>query len=214
MINEYSFKKNHPASMRWWHWLNALAILGLLGTVFLRKTFLSWRTNAAFIESKIQEGGGSVSPDLAKSIAQGLRDVMWNWHYYIGFTLAGLLVVRFLVGFFVVKKCPTTQAVQSAMGIAKIPAEKRIGAIHFTMVKTGYALFYLVTLYMVLSGLAMYWEKALGLPENVVDLLKEVHETLMWFFVVFVVGHITGVVVAENRGDRGLTSGMISGDDN
>ena len=200
--------------MRWWHWLNALAILGLLGTVLLRKTFLSWRTNAAFIESKVQAGGGSVTPEVAKSIAQGLRDAMWEWHYYIGFALAGLLVVRVLVGFFVVKKCPSTQAMQSALGIAKVPAEKRIGAIHFTLVKTGYALFYLVTLYMVLSGLAMYWEEALGLSESFAHLLKEVHETLMWFFVVFVVGHIAGVVVAENRGDRGLTSGMISGGDN
>ncbi|MFM6928621.1 MAG: cytochrome b/b6 domain-containing protein [Bdellovibrio sp.] len=214
MTNTYSFKENHPASMRWWHWLNALAILGLLGTVFLRKTFLSWRTNATFIETKVQEGGGSVSPEVAKSIAQGLRDVMWEWHYYIGFALAALLVVRALVGFFVVKKCPTTQAMQSVLGISKLPAEKRVRAIHFTMVKIGYALFYLVTLYMVLSGLAMYWEETLGLSKDFAGLLKEVHETLMWFFVVFVVGHVAGVVIAENRGDRGLISEMISGRDN
>lgn len=199
--------------MRWWHWLNALAILGLLGTVFLRKTFLSWRTNAAFIETKIQESGGSVTPEAAKTIAQGLRDVMWEWHYYIGFALGGLLVMRILVGIFAVKKCPATLAVQSALGVSKVVPEKRIGAIHYTLVKTGYALFYLITGYMVLSGFALYWKESLGLPENFAHLLKEVHEVLMWFFVVFVVGHIAGVFIAENRGDRGLTSDMISGGD-
>ena len=27
---------------RIWHWLHALVVLGLIGTVFLRKTFLDW----------------------------------------------------------------------------------------------------------------------------------------------------------------------------
>jgi cytochrome b561 len=167
----YSFKKYQPLSLRWWHWLNALAILGLLGTVLLRKTFLSWRTNAQFIEQKVAEGGGAVTPEVAKSIAQGLRDVMWDWHYYIGFGLTALLVIRVLVGIFAVKKCPATDAMQSAMGLSQVPAEKKIGAIHYTVVRIGYALFYLVTLYMVLSGLAMYFEDALGLSENLEDLL-------------------------------------------
>jgi Ni,Fe-hydrogenase I cytochrome b subunit len=35
----------------------------------------------------------------------------------------------------------------------------------------------------------------------------------LWFFVVFIVGHIAGVVIAENRGDKGLISDMFSGGD-
>jgi Ni,Fe-hydrogenase I cytochrome b subunit len=213
MNNTYSFKKHQPASMRWWHWLNALAILALLGTVLLRKTFLSWRTNAAYIQSKIEEGAGSVTPEVAESIAKGLRDVMWQWHYWIGFALGALLVARILIGIFVVKKCPATHAVQSAMGISSVPRETRITAVHYTLVKSGYALFYLITLYMVLSGIALYFKKEMGLSKDITSLLKEVHEFLMWFFVIFVVGHIAGVFFAENRGDKGLTSDMISGGD-
>ncbi|MBO9665456.1 MAG: cytochrome b/b6 domain-containing protein [Bdellovibrio sp.] len=207
----YSFKKYQPLSLRWWHWLNALAILGLLGTVLLRKTFLSWRTNAQFIEQKVTEGGGAVTPEVAKSIAQGLRDVMWDWHYYIGFGLTALLVIRVLVGLFAVKKCPATHAVESVMGLSKVPAEKKIGAIHYTLVHIGYALFYLITLYMVLSGLALYFKEAIGFSKDFNHLLKEIHEVLMWFFVVFVVGHIAGVVIAEGRGDKGLISDMFNG---
>lgn len=75
-----------------------LGDLGPLRNGIFAQTFLSWRTNAAFIETKIQESGGSVTPEAAKTIAQGLRDVMWEWHYYIGFALGGLLVMRILVG--------------------------------------------------------------------------------------------------------------------
>ncbi|UYL09281.1 cytochrome b/b6 domain-containing protein [Bdellovibrio sp. SKB1291214] len=211
MTTNYSFKKHQPATMRWWHWLNALAILALLGTVLLRKTFLSWRTNAAYIQSKVEEGAGSITPEVAQNIAKGLRDVMWQWHYWIGFALGALLVARILIGIFVVKKCPATHAVQSAMGISKAPRETRITAVHYTLVKSGYALFYLITLYMVLSGIALYFKKEMGLSKDITSLLKEVHEFLMWFFVIFVAGHIAGVFIAENRGDKGLTSDMISG---
>ncbi len=38
---------------RLWHWLNTLVIFGLLGTVFLRKTFLSWRDNSEILMSKL-----------------------------------------------------------------------------------------------------------------------------------------------------------------
>lgn len=209
--NNYSFKKNQPTSMRWWHWLNALAILGLLGTVLLRKTFLSWRTNAAFIQSKVEEAGGAVTTEAAQSIAKGLRDVMWQWHYWIGFALAALLVARILIGIFVVKKCPATHALQSAKGISALPPATRISAVHYTLVKTGYALFYLITLYMVLSGIALYFKQEIGLSKDFSHLLKEVHEWLMWFFVGFTALHILGIFVAENRGDKGLTSDMISG---
>ncbi|QDK45028.1 cytochrome b/b6 domain-containing protein [Bdellovibrio sp. ZAP7] len=207
----YSFRKYQPASLRWWHWLNALAILALLGTVLLRKTFLSWRTNAEFIKTKVEEGAGSVTPEVAESIAKGLRDLMWQWHYWIGFGLGALLLARILIGLFVVKKCPATQAVQSAAGLKEVPKTKRIGAVHYTLVKTGYALFYLFTLYMVLSGLLLYFKNDLGLAKDLTSFLKEVHEWLMWFFVAFVVGHIAGVFIAENRGDKGLTSDMING---
>ncbi|WP_413294464.1 cytochrome b/b6 domain-containing protein [Bdellovibrio sp. HCB185ZH] len=209
--SNYSFKKYQPASLRWWHWLNALAILALLGTVLLRKTFLSWRTNAAFIKTKVEEGAGSVTPEVAESIAKALRDVMWQWHYWIGFALGALLVGRILIGLFVVKKCPATHAVQSAAGLSQVPKETRIGAVHYTLVKSSYALFYLITLYMVLSGILLYFKKDLGLAKDLTSFLKEVHEWLMWFFVVFVVGHIAGVFIAENRGDKGITSDMING---
>lgn len=210
-MKNYSFKKYQPLSLRFWHWFNALVILGLLGTAFLRKTFLSWRTNSALIESKLQAAGTVITPELSKDIAVSIRTPMWDWHYVFGFTLAALLVVRVLVGIFVVKKCPAAQAAKSAWNLSKVPASEKLHAIHYTLVRSSYALFYLATLFMVSSGALMYFKAELGLAKSFVDPVKEIHELMMWFFVVFVVGHILGVVVAENRQDPGLVSDMIHG---
>nr|BFD62516.1 hypothetical protein BdHM001_11970 [Bdellovibrio sp. HM001] len=210
-MKSYSFKKYQPAGLRVWHWLNALAIFGLLGTVLLRKTFLSWRTNAALIEEKIQQAGGAITPELAKDIAVSIRTPMWDWHYVLGFSLAALLVLRILVGIFSVKTCPAAQAAKATWNLSKVPASDKGKAVHYALVRTGYAVFYLMTVFMVFSGLVMYFKEALGLDKSVVNSIKEIHELSMWFFVVFVAGHLVGVIVAELRGDRGLVSDMIHG---
>jgi Ni,Fe-hydrogenase I cytochrome b subunit len=209
----YSFRKYQPLGLRLWHWLNALAILGLLGTVLLRKTFLSWRTNAALIESKLQAAGSAITPELAKDIAVSIRDPMWDWHIYLGYSLTVLILFRIAVGIFVVKKCPATHAAQSAWNLKKVAPADRVKALHYTFVKTGYALFYLATALMVITGLMLNFKDNLGLQKDLVGSVKEIHELMMWVFVVFVAGHILGVVIAENREDKGLVSDMIHGGD-
>lgn len=207
----YSFRKYQPLSLRLWHWLNALVILGLLGTVLLRKTFLSWRANAALIENKMQAAGATVTPELAKDIAISMRNPMWDWHIYLGFALGGLLLARILVGLFVVKKCPSAQAVQDFWNVRGVAGNERGKALHHALVKTSYALFYLVTAFMVASGFALNFKNDWGLSREFADVIKEIHELTMWFFVVFVIGHLGGVVIAENRDDQGLVSDMIHG---
>jgi len=49
------FMKKWRLDFRVWHWIHAMVILGLLGTVFLRKTFLSWRTNSELLIQKLSE---------------------------------------------------------------------------------------------------------------------------------------------------------------
>ena len=50
----------YTLAFRIWHWLNAIVVLGLLGTVFLRKTFLSWRTNSEILMTKLSEIGNGI----------------------------------------------------------------------------------------------------------------------------------------------------------
>ncbi|NUN05886.1 MAG: cytochrome b/b6 domain-containing protein [Bdellovibrio sp.] len=213
MTAKYSFRKYQPVSLRLWHWLNALAILGLLSTVLLRKTFLSWRANSALIENKLQAVGTTITPEVAKDIAVSIRDPMWDWHIYLGFALAALILFRILIGLFVVKKCPAGQSVKSTWNIFNVDKSERLKAFHFAGVKISYAMFYLATVFMVSSGLTMNFKNELGLSKDQITPIKELHELMMWFFVGFVVLHIAGVVLAELRDEPGVVSDMINGGD-
>lgn len=89
-----------PAEKTWgWglrvvHWLNAMAVLGLLATVLLCKTFLNYRTNGALIRQKLADLHVDIALEPAPAIARAIRAPMWNWHYILGFALAALLLCR------------------------------------------------------------------------------------------------------------------------
>lgn len=210
---KYSFKKYQPLSLRFWHWLNAIVIFGLLGTVLLRKTFLSWRSNSVLIENKLKDAGTVITSDLAKEIAVAIRNPMWDWHIYMGFALGALLVCRILIAIFVEKKCPGVHALKSVLGLKNLPANEKAKGLHYTLVKISYAFFYLVTALMVITGLMLNFKDQNGLSKETIGSIKEIHELMMWFFVVFAGGHILGIIMAENKEDSGLVSDMINGGD-
>ncbi len=210
-MTSYSFRKHQPLSLRLWHWLNALAIFGLLGTVLLRKTFLSWRTNSALIEAKLRYAGTTVSADLAKEIAVAIRSPMWDWHVYLGFALGALLLGRVVARFVGGAKGPAGDALRAASSLKSAGPADKLEALHYTLVKTGHALFYLAAAFMVVTGFALQFKAGLGISKGAVGAIKQLHELTMWIFVAFVAGHLIGVVVAENRGDAGLVSDMLHG---
>lgn len=207
----YSFRRYQPLGLRIWHWLNALVILGLLATVLLRKTFLSWRANSAVIQEKLTAAGTTITPELAKDIAVAIRNPLWDWHIYLGFALAGLFVSRFLISFFIEKRCPFLHTLKSAAALKTVPQADRFEAIHYTLVRAGYAVFYFATLFMIVSGLTLTFKADLGISKDLSDTTKELHELAMWFFVVFVAGHIGGVIISETTKNPGLVSDMING---
>ena len=63
----------YTLKFRIWHWLNAIVILGLLGTVFLRKTFLSYKANAEILMSKLSAMGTDITIEDAKILAKAIR---------------------------------------------------------------------------------------------------------------------------------------------
>jgi len=202
-----SLREYRPLSLRIWHWLNAIAIIGLLLTVLLRKTLLSWKTNSAVISSKLEAAGQAITPELAKEIAVSIRNPLWDIHIYLGYLLGALLLGRILIIIFVEKKCLLTSVLQSLKNGAIYKTNTR----HYYMVKALYALFYIMTLLMVVTGFLLVFKESLSLEKSMSSFLKETHEIAMWFFVAFVAGHIIGLVVAEQGDDAGLVSDMISG---
>lgn len=200
-----------PALLRAWHALNGLAILGLLGTVLLRKTVFNYRINGPLIETKVAAVGGAVSTEGAVAVAKLLRDQMWEWHHVLGLTLAVLFVVRVVVALVDREQIPFRALARSVSSFGGLPSGDRPAAVHAILVKLLHDAFYVLLALMVTTGLVLLFKDDLGLGKDAVAPVKEAHELMMWGVAAFVPLHVIGVVVAELRGERGLVSQMIHG---
>lgn len=186
----------YSASFRLWHWLNAFVVLGLLGTVFLRKTFLSWRTNSEILMTKLSEFGTEVTAEQAKILAKAIRAGMWEWHIILGYALSFLIAYRIYLYF----SKSTNKEKFSTLSL------------HKKGVEILYCIFYATLLFMALSGMVLVYHEALGLTKEFAHDIKEIHELVFNFILFFTVVHIVGVVVAELTAEKGLISNMISGE--
>jgi cytochrome b561 len=180
---------------RIWHWLNAFVVLGLLGTVFLRKTFLSWRTNSEILMSKLAEINIDIAQEEAKILAKAVRAGMWEWHILLGYALAFLMLYRVALFFF------DSSQKESFSSLI----------LHKKMVHISYYILYAILFFMSISGLVIYFYEALSLSKDTAHEIKEMHEFLYNYILIFVPLHLGGVVVAESRGESGIISRMIHG---
>ena len=184
-------------NFRLWHWIHAVVMLGLLGTVFLRKTFLSWRTNSEIIVQKLGEHGVDVTAEEAKMLAKAIRAPMWDWHIILGYGLAALVVWRIALFF-------TQSGKQSYQNLSK-------ESLHKKAVKLGYIAIYGIIAFMAASGLVIHFYDLLGLTKETAHDIKEVHELLYNSLLIFVPLHIAGVIVADATEEKGIISDMING---
>ncbi len=184
-------------NFRLWHWINAFVVLGLLGTVFLRKTFLSWRTNSELIMQKLSEYGIDITAEQAKAIAKAIRAPMWDWHIILGYALAVLIIWRVALFF-------TDSGKRNYVSFSE-------ASLHKKLVKIGYIVLYIVIAFMAISGLVIHFYDVIGISKDTAHDIKEVHEAVYNFILVFVPLHIIGVVVADATDERGIVSDMING---
>ncbi len=184
----------HSRLLRLWHWLNAITIFGLIGTFFLRETFLSWNANAKLITAKLASMHIDITSEQARTIAKAIRAPMWEWHIILGFVLGGLLLLRLLI-----------------LIIEKGFNYENDGTIHSKMVHLGYKVLYLIIAYMVLSGLVMEYHDALGIGRDFAHTLEEIHQFFAWAIIFFIPAHLIGIIIADNTTQKGLASKMVSG---
>lgn len=189
--------KKWRLDFRLWHWIHATVVLGLLGTVFLRKTFLSWRTNSELLTQKLSEIDLSVTEAQAKVLAKAIRAPMWEWHIILGYALAALIVWRIILFF-------TQSGKQNYQNL-------KAKSLHKKMVKIGYIGIYAILAFMTVSGLVIHFYEELGLLKDTAHDIKEIHELVFNAILIFVPLHILGVIIAENRDEKGIISDMING---
>jgi len=185
----------YSLNFRIWHWLNAAVVLGLLGTVFLRKTFLSWRTNAEILMTQLSQMGVEITEAQAKILAKSVRAGMWEWHIILGYILAALIIYRIILFF----KDSSDKESYSSLDF------------HKKVVHLSYYFIYATLLFMAISGFTIHFYELLGLSKDIAHDIKEIHEFVFNAVLIFVPLHIAGVIVAENRDESGLISTMING---
>jgi cytochrome b561 len=185
----------YTVKFRIWHWLNAFVVLGLLGTVFLRKTFLSWRTNSEILLNQLASFNITISEEQAKILAKAVRAGMWEWHIYLGYALAFLMLYRVYLYF----KDSSVREKFSELDL------------HKKGVKIVHIIIYATLFFMVFSGFVIYFYQELGLSKVTAHDIKEVHETVYSILLIAVVLHIGGVTVADATQEKGIISRMIHG---
>ncbi len=183
---------------RLWHWLHAFVVLGLMGTILLRKTFLSWRTNSELIMQNLAGINIEVTSDQAKILAKAIRAPMWEWHIILGYALAALVIWRIALFF-------------THNGSSKFRNFKS-ASLHKKLVIFSYIGIYAIILFMTISGQVLNFNSELGLSKGLVGDIKDIHEFVFFYGVlVFVPLHIVGVIFAEVTNESGLVSNMING---
>ena len=183
---------------RFWHWLMAFSVIGLLGTVALRKTFLSWHTNAEVIQVKLAAAGTEVTAETAKMVAKAIREPMWEWHYIFALFLALSILIRLIM-------VARDFSIFPMLVLIRAPKEEKLQ-------KAVYLFLCMSLMVMAVSGGTLYFYEALGFTKEGIHWVKELHEYVMYAVVGFVSLHLAGVFRHEFITKEGIISKMIHGD--
>ena len=122
---------------------------------------------------------------------------MWEWHIILGYALAFLLLYRIFLYF----RDNSKKEPFSALSL------------HKKAVKLLYYFIYSTLFFMAVSGFVIHFYSELHLTKEFAHDIKEIHEAAYNIIMIFVPLHIAGVIIAENRDEKGLISSMIHGRD-
>ncbi len=215
MTIQPSFKSKHSIGLRIWHWTTFLVMLCSLATVLLAKTLFSAKNNILLVQENLQKSNITVTPDQARSVAHEFSDLLWGWHTYIGYVLAGLLAFRILLEFFLKKEQKFIPTLKSALKALQMPGAGKKEMKHYLLVKWLYLIFYISLFVQACTGIFMAYSDDVDSLKQQRHLAKEIHNINMWVILSYIVIHIGGVILAElGKKNKGVVSGMINGGQN
>ncbi len=203
--------KKYSAPLRLWHWINMVVIAGSLLTVLLNSTILKGKNDAPVIKSALQKTGVMVTDAQVKNVTHNLSDKVWDVHIYFGYGLAALLLFRLALEFFQLADQKFIRVLKVAFRNYTILKKQRQAAGHELVVKIIYAIFYLLLLIMVATGLFLAFEDFFEPYKAIRHSVKEVHNFGMYLVLAFIIVHLAGVFLAERKDSAGIVSDMING---
>ncbi len=203
--------KKYSASLRLWHWANAIIISGSLITVLINSTITDGRQISSLMKEELGKTGATVSQEQARSVANALSDQVWNIHIYFGYGLAALLIFRLVLEFFQLADQKFIRRIKIAYFQFKTIKKNREIARHEFAVKSIYAVFYILLIIMVITGLSLAFEDALVALKPIRPTIKDIHGFCMYLILAFIAVHLVGVHLAERKESKGIVSDMING---
>lgn len=202
--------KKYPGTVRLWHWLNLLVISGSLATVLVNALLFD-RQQRSFVRSQLSAAGAIVTDHQAGAVIHGIEDQVWGFHIYFGYALSALFLFRLAAEFFLPPNLRLLTKLKSAFQSYNALKKQRERTRHELIVKGLYAIFYLLLIIMVVSGLLLAFEDQTGFSESLNHSIKEFHGFCMYLIIIFIILHIAGVLLAEQKEDKGIVSDMING---
>ncbi|MFN0255612.1 cytochrome b/b6 domain-containing protein [Pedobacter ureilyticus] len=201
--------QKNSTHLRVWHWINVVVISVSVITVCLNSTLLDKKDNVKFISEQLNSASIPLTTQQATLVARSLEEKVWDWHVYAGYFLAALLIYRVVGETLSNRDHQLANKIKNALlhyrQQQNLPYAKEL------LVKVSYLAFYALLSFMAISGLSIKFHIQLGISDNLVHSIKEVHELVMYPILIFIVVHIIGVVIAEKKNRPGLVSDMING---
>ena len=172
------------------HWLMALAMPILFITGFLRMHWMNKNNMVAIIESKT----AAIPKEQMAEIASTIREPMWQWHEIFAYVMVISFLARII--YMVIKGIRFPNPLKRNLTLS----ERFQG---FT-----YIYFYLFVFISAFTGASIKYD----FFPNWSDRLETIHKWGLYWFPIFIVLHLAGIVIAEYSNKKGITSKMIGGD--
>lgn len=212
IISEPSFRQKHSLAVRIWHWCSFLILLGSLITVLLSETLLDMRSNIHSVKDELEKAGVPITVDQAKDVARVNRHIIWDWHTYFGYVLAGLFFFRVIADFFQPKDQRFFGKLKNARKYFRQADADKKTAKQYLFSRYIYLVYYFTLGLMSFTGLFMAFTDGDQSLREIRHNLKEIHGIGMYVILTFIVVHLAGIIWAESgKKYRGVVSDMFNG---
>ena len=184
------FKKEFTVIHRILHWSLGLLMTVLFITGFLRMQWMGRKPIVAVIE---QDAPGIMTKEQTMAIANDILNPMWQWHEYAAYIIVFFFLMR--IAYMLLKGTRFPNPF-----IGKQSIKERLQGM-------TYILFYLFVAIAAITGFYLTWGDG-----DLKEPMETVHKLAIYWFPIFILVHIAGIVIAELTGKKGITSKMIGGD--
>jgi Ni/Fe-hydrogenase 1 B-type cytochrome subunit len=205
------FIQPHSLMIRIWHWLTFSVISAIIVTVLLNSTLMNQRKNITVVQDVLKSKEVTITEDQAFSVTREYEDKLWGVHKILGYGIVFLLLARIFMEVLQPSEEKLHHRIKDALGFYRKKEGDTPEYKHYLAVKGGYLAFYVLLICMAITGLCLAFGRQLGISRELHGTIKEIHSFGQYCIYAFVLLHLGGVIVAENRRSKGIVSGMING---